>query len=282
MRTHPLTGILMIGAAASACAASADVVQLIAVADATLYEDASGAVADGAGPHLFAGYTLRNSSRFRRVLLRFDVSSIPSDARILDVSLRLYMSRSIAGDVPVTLHRAERGWSEGPTIAEGSGGGGGVARAGDATWRHALHPSVPWTAPGGDYSEDPAATLDVGGEGFYTWTSNELLVDLVDSWKRFPSQNFGMLVRGDEGVAGSVKRFESRENPDPTRRPVLIVEFARCPADFNQDGGVDGGDVADFFGAWSEGAAPADVNLDGGVDGSDVEAFFAPWEAGGC
>jgi hypothetical protein len=142
--------------------------------------------------------------------------------------------------------------------------------------------AVPWTAPGGDYSEDPAATLDVGGEGFYTWTSNELLVDLVDSWKRFPFQNFGMLVRGDEGSSGSVKRFESRENPDPARRPVLIVEFARCPADFNQDGGVDGGDVADFFETWSQGASAADVNLDGGVDGSDIDAFFVPWEAGGC
>ena len=37
-----------------------------------------------------------------------------------------------------------------------------------------------------------------------------------------------------------------------------------CPADFNQDGGIDGSDI------------------DAGVDGTDVEAFFSKWEAGSC
>ncbi len=55
-----------------------------------------------------------------------------------------------------------------------------------------------------------------------------------------------------------------------------------CPADFNQDGGVDGSDIDAFFAAWESGDSAADVNFDGGVDGSDVEAFFAVWEAGGC
>jgi glucose/arabinose dehydrogenase len=55
-----------------------------------------------------------------------------------------------------------------------------------------------------------------------------------------------------------------------------------CPADFNQDGGVDGMDVQDFFIAWASGESSGDVNQDGGVDGNDVQAFFIPWEAGGC
>ncbi len=55
-----------------------------------------------------------------------------------------------------------------------------------------------------------------------------------------------------------------------------------CPADFNQDGGIDGGDVDAFFAAWESGDSSADVNQDGGVDGADVSAFFAAWEAGGC
>jgi hypothetical protein len=55
-----------------------------------------------------------------------------------------------------------------------------------------------------------------------------------------------------------------------------------CPADFNQDGGVDGLDVAAFFAAWQVGDTNADVNQDGGVDGMDVQAFFVVWEAGGC
>jgi hypothetical protein len=55
-----------------------------------------------------------------------------------------------------------------------------------------------------------------------------------------------------------------------------------CPADYNQDGGVDGADVAAFFGDWEVGNGGADVNLDGGVDGADVEFFFNAWAAGGC
>jgi hypothetical protein len=61
-----------------------------------------------------------------------------------------------------------------------------------------------------------------------------------------------------------------------------IPDFCQCPADFNRDGGVDGGDVEAFFVAWESSAPEADTNRDGGVDGSDVEAFFVAWEAGGC
>lgn len=55
-----------------------------------------------------------------------------------------------------------------------------------------------------------------------------------------------------------------------------------CPADFNQDGGVDGGDVEAFFTDWADADPCADTNQDGGVDGGDVEAFFIVWEMGGC
>ena len=55
-----------------------------------------------------------------------------------------------------------------------------------------------------------------------------------------------------------------------------------CPADYNQDGGVDGGDVESFFTDWENSAGCADTNADGGIDGGDVEAFFVVWQAGGC
>ena len=53
-----------------------------------------------------------------------------------------------------------------------------------------------------------------------------------------------------------------------------------CPADTNQDGGVDGDDVTTFFSGWEAGESSADFNQDGGVDGADVNAFFFAWEAG--
>ncbi|MBS0195956.1 MAG: hypothetical protein JSR77_04285 [Planctomycetes bacterium] len=63
---------------------------------------------------------------------------------------------------------------------------------------------------------------------------------------------------------------------------LRVHDCSPCPADFNQDGGVDGSDVDAFFAAWEVGDSSADVNFDGGVDGADVATFFAAWEAGGC
>jgi hypothetical protein len=69
-----------------------------------------------------------------------------------------------------------------------------------------------------------------------------------------------------------------------TDNAMLTVEDCAplCPADFNQDGGIDGQDVEAFFTTWEAGDAAADVNADGGVDGGDIETFFVFWEAGGC
>ncbi len=67
---------------------------------------------------------------------------------------------------------------------------------------------------------------------------------------------------------------------DTTGLEVIIS--GGCPADFNEDGGIDGADVEAFFYAWEMGEYRADVNADGGVDGADVGMFFAAWENGGC
>jgi len=55
-----------------------------------------------------------------------------------------------------------------------------------------------------------------------------------------------------------------------------------CPADYNQDGGVTGDDIAAFFADYEAGAGCADTNLDGGITGDDIAAYFSIYEAGGC
>ncbi len=87
---------------------------------------------------------------------------------------------------------------------------------------------------------------------------------------------------------GSYRVFaslESRAVPPLGPTPVgslTIRCLPFCPADFNEDGGVDGADVEGFFTAWEAADPLADVNNDGGIDGADVEVFFAYWSAGGC
>lgn len=55
-----------------------------------------------------------------------------------------------------------------------------------------------------------------------------------------------------------------------------------CAADYDNNGGVDGGDLAAFFTDFESGEACADVDGNGGVDGGDLGFFFAVFEQGGC
>jgi hypothetical protein len=72
-------------------------------------------------------------------------------------------------------------------------------------------------------------------------------------------------------------------DPGPAQTPEEDLPSEReCPADFNEDGGIDGADVEAFFNVWEMGGETADVNADGGVDGADVESFFAAWGGGSC
>lgn len=55
-----------------------------------------------------------------------------------------------------------------------------------------------------------------------------------------------------------------------------------CAADFDANGGVDGGDLGAFFIEFEAGGRCADIDRNGGVDGGDLAAFFAVFESGGC
>jgi hypothetical protein len=109
----------------------------------------------------------------------------------------------------------------------------------------------------------------------------------------------GALAAGDYYMAvglfgltqGGLNRFHVRSTSGSSL-PAEFVVYSNglstcstcppCAADFNQDGGVDGGDIESFFSSWEGGDACGDVNQDGGVDGGDIESFFGLWEAGGC
>lgn len=60
------------------------------------------------------------------------------------------------------------------------------------------------------------------------------------------------------------------------------AECAPCAADYDQNGGVDGGDLAAFFFDFEAGDTCADVDQNGGVDGGDLAFFFRFFEQGGC
>ncbi len=193
--------------------------------DATLIEDAYGALANGSGPVLFAGRTGQAVFGLRRGLVRFDVAGALPERAIIDrVFLSLYQTSNNNPDPrTVSLHRLLQDWSEGSSFS--SGGGGAPAGPGDATWLHTDYDAAYWTLAGGHYITRRSAEASIGGAGFYTWQSSRGLVSDVLLWLHSPQRNFGWLLMGDEGTAQSSKRFASREAADQAQYPVLTIEY---------------------------------------------------------
>ncbi|MBS1518127.1 MAG: DNRLRE domain-containing protein [Bacteroidetes bacterium] len=191
--------------------------------DNTLYEDSNGQLSNGSGQYFFTGKTVGDELR-RGVIKFLLVKDIPACATITNVSLRLYMSRTISGDQDVELRKMNKDWGASFSDASGEEGNGTQAEEGDATWLHTFYSTEFWDNAGGDFSTDPSSVTTVGGVGYYTWDSSALIQD-VQGWLNNPDSNFGWAILGNERDAGSAKRFDSREFGTTTFRPVLTVTY---------------------------------------------------------
>src|SRR5438876_4302476 len=203
--------------------ASATIINIHPIKDNTLYEfdPAEGDRSNALGNHFFAGETAMGE--LRRGVLAFDIAgSIPAGSTILGVTLSLNTSRT-ASNTPrnVELHKLLADWGEGTSVAPGEEGTGAPATTNDATWRHRFFDTIFWTTQGGDFSATVSASQSVGAIGSYTWSSVQMVAD-VQSWLDNPTINFGWLVRGDESVNATAKRFDTRESASP---PVLTIQY---------------------------------------------------------
>lgn len=207
-------------------------VSLSASQDNTLYEHPDGLLSNGAGEYFFVGRTLESENSIRRGLIKFDVAGIiPPGSLIVSATLRLTMSKTIAGAQPVALHPLTADWGEGASDALGEEGIGAAATAGDATWIYSFYTTTLWTAPGGDFLGSPSATTMVGDEGEYTWSAPGLVSD-VQAWLDAPSTNFGWTLLGNEKSSMTAKRFNTREHSNPATHPVLEITYIPIHAQF--------------------------------------------------
>jgi hypothetical protein len=194
--------------------------------DATLYQDPAGLLANGAGQYLFAG--TNGNGLVRRALLQFDIAgALPPKARVVDVQLRLVASRSsAAAPAMATLHRVTTGWSEGSSVAGSGEGGGGSAVAGDATWTHAVLPTVLWNQVGGDFASEVSSATLMPPVGPFAFGKTVRLIADVQDWLDGRLPNHGWLLRTDELASNTSRRIDSRQNNDPNGvRPELVVSF---------------------------------------------------------
>lgn len=220
-----LWSLLALAPAAGALAQGS--ASLIPAKDNTLFFDAEGDVSNGMGQFFFTGANAQGN--VRRGVLAFDLSGIPSGSTITAATLRLSMSSGDDEARTTTLHRLLADWGEGASDAPGAEGQGAPAQPNDATWLFNFFPGSAWANAGGDFDPAITAATSVTSPGFYTWSGAGLLAD-VQSWHADPSSNFGWMIRGDEAVNGSAKRFDSRQNINSQAWPVLEVRYIPVPA----------------------------------------------------
>ena len=194
-------------------------VVLPASKDNTLYSE--GTKSNGVGSYLFVGRTELTTNGVRRALVQFDVSSIPANATITGVQLKLTGSKQSANGIKV--HRVTASWSEGTSNASGEEGGGATASINSSTWAFSNYNTVAWQNLGGDYTTTPSASANVSSGTVSTWSGASMLQDVQD-WVSGKASNFGWLLIGDETTNGSAVRLNARENS--SGKPSLEVTYS--------------------------------------------------------
>ena len=140
-----------------------------------------------------------------RPVFRFDLSSIPTNATVTGVVLRLQVTT-----VSSTESRTARLYALSQSFTEGG-----------VTW-NARGTGQNWTTAGGTYGTE-LATRAITGAGAYTWSS-ATLTTRVQSWVTTPSGNLGFLI-GDTATGTVTKDFATKENANTTIRPILEVTY---------------------------------------------------------
>ena len=227
---------------AGGMSARADTVQLNPSKDNTLYEDyTGGTTSNGQGQHFFVGRIAQDLRR--RGLIAFDIAgNIPAGATIESVTLTLHASSNRGtAEIQIDVHAACEDWGEGASVGDLEEGRGAPAEPGDTTWTDTFYPDQLWASEGGEFSPRVTASAAVSAVGFFDWDSSfdpGLATD-VQQWLDQPETNFGwVLVASDEYFQNSAKRFDSRENVEPSFWPLLTVTYSLSDGTAAQNAGL--------------------------------------------
>jgi hypothetical protein len=150
-----------------------------------------------------------NSGKDSSAVLRWDVSSIPSDATVTSVSLRVYVTDGSASAYSIYL--LNRSWSGSST-----------------TWNLAST-GASWQTAGAKGAADRGTTaigsLSKSSAGALTVTLNSAGIAAVQGWVANSSQNYGIIVANSSNTDGL--RIASSEDTTVGNRPQLTINYTR-------------------------------------------------------
>ncbi len=146
-----------------------------------------------------------------RSLLRFDTSSIPVGAKVLNANLNMWLSSvSNTTSIDVTLHEVTTAWTEY-----------------SASWNYADASNL-WINKGGDFLSSQISTvagissltsLDIN----YRWP---IAPYIIDKWINDGTRNKGLLLKSTAETTNSYKKFISGDDTaNPSNSPLLSVTY---------------------------------------------------------
>lgn len=145
-----------------------------------------------------------------RVLVQFDLSSIPPGSTVTSATLKLNYYRWDPNDPAgrtLWANRLTQSWTE-----------MGV------TWSRYDGTNL-WSNPGGDYDLGDSASATVPSSfGWMTWT----VTDIVKAWIEDSEPNYGFLIKEEaEGAvsASYMAYFYSREYEETELQPILEIDY---------------------------------------------------------
>ncbi|MDO8647893.1 MAG: DNRLRE domain-containing protein, partial [Candidatus Diapherotrites archaeon] len=154
-----------------------------------------------------------------RALMRFDLNSIPSGARVYSAKLRFFSNTDSLTDKP----EGKIGIKQ-PIYALTDSSGTGVWVESQATFNNKAA-QIPWSSQG---DITTAIGSQAGFVYFKNWVAGSQayydveLAGIVQSWVNLPSSNLGLYIPTGPYYN---KSFISKENPRADLRPYLEVAF---------------------------------------------------------
>ncbi|WP_108672566.1 DNRLRE domain-containing protein [Peribacillus acanthi] len=168
-----------------------------------------------------------SSGNLIRSLLKFDLTSIPISAKVVQSSLSLWFSSTNNNSpINISLYKVSRDWNEN-----------------EASWTYAkkLPSFIPWSYNGGDYvTSNKLATVN-GLTLPSTLNADKkewsIPVHIIQNWRNDLNTNFGFMIKSDTEAINSYKKFISSENSvDTIYKPLLSVTYTNlgeCPEPSN-------------------------------------------------
>jgi hypothetical protein len=182
----------------------------------------SAQLSDGSGPGIFVGESFQSPGlNVKRGLVQFNLSSIPTNAIIESVSLKMtVIIGSMNAGETIGLHTVLSPWGAGGSVS--AGGMGVQSQTGDASWYYSKFQTAMWNNPGGDFTAASSESIAFAqGQLTGTWSGGNMVQD-VQNWVDGAMPNYGWALVSNEMQAGTAREFGSSA--------VLDVQYMVTPA----------------------------------------------------